>query len=135
GEFSVKLDEVLSNGAKVVIDDQEISISNKNTHVGYSNGTAVKEASTATDQANAIANAINNNAQLKDKYTASVSTSGELVLKQSELYASSTAPSVATKNSPLGDFQATFQIGANSGQSMTITVEDMRANALGISGD
>lgn len=31
-------------------------------------------------------------------------------------------------------FEATFQIGANSGQSMTIQVGDMRAQALGVSG-
>ena len=33
-----------------------------------------------------------------------------------------------------GTFEATFQIGANSGQSMTIQVNDMRAQALGVSG-
>lgn len=33
-----------------------------------------------------------------------------------------------------GTFTATFQIGANQGQAMTIEVDDMRAKALGISG-
>ncbi|SFQ24903.1 flagellin [Salibacterium halotolerans] len=32
-------------------------------------------------------------------------------------------------------FQATFQVGANNGQSMTIEVNDMRANALGLTGE
>ncbi|MFB4165219.1 flagellin [Alteribacillus sp. JSM 102045] len=32
------------------------------------------------------------------------------------------------------DFSASFQIGANQGQSLTVDINDMRANALGISG-
>ncbi len=32
------------------------------------------------------------------------------------------------------DFEATFQVGANKGQSMTISIADMRSNALGITG-
>ncbi|WP_230973908.1 flagellin N-terminal helical domain-containing protein [Cerasibacillus terrae] len=32
------------------------------------------------------------------------------------------------------DFTATFQVGANEGQSMTIEIADMRANALGLTG-
>ncbi len=31
-------------------------------------------------------------------------------------------------------FEATFQVGANKGQSMTISIEDMRSSALGITG-
>ena len=34
-----------------------------------------------------------------------------------------------------GTFKATFQIGANNGQSMTIEIGDMRSQALKISGD
>ncbi|WP_432418836.1 flagellin [Cytobacillus spongiae] len=33
-----------------------------------------------------------------------------------------------------GTFEASFQIGANSGQSMTIQINDMRSQALGVSG-
>ena len=32
------------------------------------------------------------------------------------------------------DFKATFQVGANKGQSMTIDIADMRSEALGITG-
>ncbi|MDF2715495.1 MAG: flagellin/flagellar hook associated protein, partial [Paenibacillus sp.] len=135
GEYTIKQEELLTNGSKFIVDGQEISISNKNQHVGYDNGTAIKEAETVADQSKALADAINSNAKLKDKYTASVEADGSLKLTQTEDFASDKAPEVSTKNSPLGDFQATFQIGANSGQSMTITVGDMRANALGVSGD
>jgi flagellin len=135
GEYTIAQDSLLTNGAKFVLDGQEISVSNKNQNVGYANGTAVKEAATVADQSKALADAINANANLKNKYTASVGADGGLKLTQTEDFTSETAPVASTKNSPLGDFTATFQIGANSGQSMTVTVGDMRANALAISGD
>jgi flagellin len=135
GEYTIAQDSLLTNGAKFILDGQEISVSNKNQNVGYANGTAVKEAATVADQSKALADAINANANLKNKYTASVGADGGLKLTQTEDFTSETAPVASTKNSPLGDFTATFQIGANSGQSMTVTVEDMRANALSISGD
>ena len=47
---------------------------------------------------------------------------------------SGTAGTAAVKDG--GDtFTATFQVGANAGQSMTVEVKDMRSLALGISGD
>jgi flagellin-like hook-associated protein FlgL len=135
GEYAIHQDSLLTNGTMFVLDGQEISVSNKNAHVGYANGTVVKEAATIADQSKALTDAINLNVNLKNKYVASVGADGALTLKQTEDFTSSTAPTVSTKNSTLGDFTATFQIGANSGQSMTIAVEDMRANALAISGD
>ncbi|TMV47245.1 hypothetical protein FE783_23325 [Paenibacillus mesophilus] len=135
GEYVIESDELLASGSRFSVDGEEILVTNKNQHVGFDNGTAVKVAQTAADQSKALADAINTNAKLKDKYEASVNDKGQLVLKQTDTNASATAPAVSTKNSSEGDFQATFQIGANSGQSMTITVGDMRSGALGISGD
>ncbi|MBZ4663570.1 MAG: flagellin domain protein [Caloramator sp.] len=34
-----------------------------------------------------------------------------------------------------GDFQGTFHIGANEGQSLSLNISDMRANSLGVVGD
>lgn len=135
GEYTVDQSELLEDGATFILDGEEIAVSSKNQHVGYGNGTAIKVADTAAAQSQALADAINTNANLKGKYTASVAADGSLKLTQSELATSDTAPAVSTKNSSKGDFTATFQIGANSGQSMTITVGDMRASALGVSGD
>ena len=135
GEYAITNDEILANGAKFVVDGEEITVSNKEQHVGYDNGSAIKEAATVADQNQALADAINENTNLSPKYTASVNGDGNLVLNQNEGFESDTAPNVATKNSPLGDFEATFQVGANSGQAMTIEVEDMRAAALGVTGD
>ncbi len=135
GEYSVAFDEVVESGGYFIIDGEEIAVSDENTHVGYADGTAVKESATVADQTEALAAAINLNETLSAKYTASVGSDGSLVLNQTEDFTSSTAPTVSTKNSSEGDFEASFQIGANSGQSMTITLGDMRANALNVSGD
>jgi flagellin len=135
GEYNVKMDELLTNGSKFVVDGEEIAVSDKNQNVGYSNGTAVKVAETLAGQTQALVDAINTNVNLKDKYVASVVDDGSLKLTQTDDYTTDAAPEVVTKNSPLGDFTASFQVGANSGQSMTITVEDMRSVALSISGD
>ncbi|NMA51384.1 MAG: hypothetical protein GX949_00020 [Peptococcaceae bacterium] len=45
-----------------------------------------------------------------------------------------TAATAQTSTNKNENFQASFQVGANSGQSMTIEVNDMRSLALGVSG-
>ena len=135
GEYSAKLDTLLTNGAAFVLDGKEITVSNKTTHSGYSNGTAIKEASSVAAQTAEIANAINTNTDLKGKYTASVNASGELVLKQNADQESGTAPQISTKSSALGKFSATMQIGANAGQSVTVDINDMRSASIAVSGD
>jgi len=135
GEYSVTFENVIESGGYFIIDGEEIEVSDKENHVGYADGTAVKEAATLAGQTQAVADAVNKNAALSAKYTASVGADGSLVLKQTEDYTSATAPAVSTKNSSKGEFEAAFQVGANSGQSMSITLEDMRSAALGVSGD
>lgn len=135
GEYSVDTSGLLENGAAFVLDGKEITVSDKETNVGYANGTAIKVADTAAGQTAALAEAINKNADLSVKYTASVGADGNLVLKQNDLHEDSAAPEVATKNSSIGKFTSSLQIGANSGQSMTIDVNDMRATSLGITGN
>lgn len=135
GEYSVDTSVLLEDGGKFIVDGEEITVSSKNEHSGYSDGTAVKLADTAAAQTQALADAVNTNADLNNKYTASVGADGNLVLKQTDDFATATAPTVSTKNSSIGDFASTFQVGANSGQSMTIEVADMRSAALGITGD
>lgn len=133
GEFKVSMDELIKDGGSFSIDGEKISVSSKEAHVGYADGTAIKEASSVNGQTSALADAINKNTKLSSKYTASVSDSGELVLKQKE--GSSVAPDVKVTTSDKGDFKATLQVGANSGQSMTVKVSDMRSAALGVAGD
>jgi len=135
GEYNVKIDALLESGAKFKLDDQEITVSSKNTHSGYANGTAVQTQATLEDQTKALADTINKNKDLNQKYTASVGSDGTLVIKQNDIYSSEVAPKISTKNSSEGEFVAKLQIGANSDQSLTINVTDMRASALSITGD
>lgn len=69
-----------------------------------------------------------NNSSLKDSYTAEA-VDGKIRLTQKEGNFSS-APLTVTGN----DNSATLQIGANEGQAMEISIGDMRAAALGITG-
>jgi len=137
GQYDMDLGKTPAvNGAKFVIDGTEISVSDKVANVGYAKGTAIQTTADVAGQTNALVTAINTNAALKDKYTASVdATSGNLVLTQNPLYATATAPDVKTISSTKADFAATMQIGANTAQSLTVSVSDMRSAALGISGD
>ncbi len=135
GQYGVKVGAAV-DGAAFVVDGEKINVSGKTTNVGYTNGTAVKAGETDAAQTSALADAINKNANLSAKYTASVdANNGNLVLTQKDYKESSTAPTVQTVSSTKGDFSATMQVGANTDQSMTISISDMRSAALAISGD
>jgi flagellin len=86
------------------------------------------------DQAENLRRAINANATLSDKYTATGS-GDSVTLTQVEGTESATEPSITVGSQGAnGKFVANFQIGANTGQSMTVEVADMRSVALKISG-
>ncbi|MBL5771682.1 flagellin [Bacillus sporothermodurans] len=92
-----------------------------------------------------LATAIGNNANLKDKYTAS-DDSGALKLVQKTGEETATAPTVtggtlSTTKAGVDKVDAVaadptkslkFQIGANENQSLTLDISDMRAEALGL---
>ncbi|GBF32286.1 flagellin protein FlaA [Desulfocucumis palustris] len=134
GVYSVDTGELQQAGAKFIIDGEEIVISDKVAHTGYDDGTAMKEATSAEGQLSNLVEAINKNKTLGEKYTASVDD-GKLKLVQKDGFTSATAPDMKIRTTDQGDYTATFQVGANSGQSMTITVADMRSKAIGVSGD
>jgi flagellin len=61
-------------------------------------------------------------------------TSGVLTISASE--AGAAGDNIEVKDGGVQEnFEATFQVGANQGQSMTIEIADMRASALGLTGD
>ncbi|WP_285767854.1 flagellin [Peribacillus sp. SI8-4] len=100
-----------------------------------------------------LAAAINSNADLKDKYTASVDGTN-LKIEQKAGFESATAATIGGDAGLSVDAAATvdgsaevkakdaveagaglqFQIGANENQSLTLEIKDMRASALGLTG-
>ena len=94
-----------------------------------------------TDQATNLAKAFQNNAALSDKYSVT-HAAGVLTFTQKEGYASAT-PLVASDSATTGAIAAaevtagvngtsgklTMQVGANGGQSLSVEISDMRADA------
>jgi flagellin len=133
GQYTVDTSELMTDGASITVDGQKISVSNKDTHIGYANGTAIKEATTGAQQTQELADAINKNSSLNQLYSASVAADGKLQLDQK--VGNTNAPAVQMTTSTKGDVNTSFQVGANAGQSMNVAVKDMRAVALNITGD
>ncbi|SDE50312.1 flagellin [Paenibacillus sp. UNCCL117] len=89
---------------------------------------------TANGQAALLATAIGtNNAALSAKYSAAA-VAGTITLTQRANVESDNAPTIKSSDKAGNGFEASFQIGANTGQSITIQIDDMRSEALGISG-
>lgn len=88
---------------------------------------------TATTQMSKLKDAITNNTRLNGKYSVSHS-SGTLTFTQVSGFESDTPVSMILWDRAGNGFEATFQVGANSAQSMTVQINDMRSLALHVSG-
>ena len=133
GEFSFNVDSSVAVGGKYSVDGVNIEVTDDASHKGLADGTAVLFSNDKTQQASNLANAIAANTKLADKYEVSASAD-RVTLKQKDGKESITSVDAETSTNKNNNFQASFQIGANTGQSMTIEVEDMRSQALGVSG-
>jgi flagellin len=105
-------------------------------------------AGTIANQAGNIAQAIQNNKGLAEKYTVTYDdTAGTLTLTQKAGFESATAvnftesagtgvaaAAVGTAGVAGTSGQLTMQIGANGGQTFTVDINDMRANSTGTNG-
>jgi flagellin len=132
GDYTITVGTIASGDA-ITIDGQTL------TYAASADGSDGK---TFADETSLI-NAINKNSELSAKYTASDS-SGKVELKQNLGSYTSVAPVVSGTiggSTPALDpgatdgksGQLTFQIGANQNQSMSLSINDMRSLALGIS--
>lgn len=133
GKYSFTIDEPVAVGGRYSIGGVNIEVTDDINHAGLANGTAVLYSADTIQQASNLANAIAANSALSEKYDVEAS-SNRITLTQKagkETMTAVTAQSSTNKNE---NFQASFQVGANSGQSMTIEVNDMRSLALGVSG-
>lgn len=107
----------MTKDEKLTIDGQELTI----TTGGDANATAAE-----------LKTLIANNTTLNAKY-AVTGSGANIVLTQKTGQESATAPAVTTTTAPGTGFEARLQIGANTGQSFTVKIADMRSLALGIS--
>lgn len=130
---------IVQTGGKFNIDGVDINVvdgSGANDAADVAAGKAVIYATTDTysAQITKLTTAITNNSQLNAKYSAAGNGAGVLTLTQTAGNEKADA-AVLTGYSKAGNgFEAKFQVGANTAQSMTIQINDMRAKALEVSG-
>ncbi len=134
GQYSFNVDNSVAVGGKYSVGGVNIEVTDDKNHKGLANGTAVMFSSDTTQQASNLANAIAANKTLSEEYTVS-SSANRITLEQKTGQESASGATASTSTSKHTNFQASFQIGANTGQSMTIQIDDMRSQALNISGD
>ncbi|MGO0063600.1 flagellin N-terminal helical domain-containing protein [Brevibacillus fluminis] len=134
GKFSVSLDESVKVGGKYSIGGVDIRVTDDINDADLATGKAVLYDPTLNGQALKLRDALTANSAISEKFDVTASGSN-LILEQKDNHESLNGIEAETNTAASGKFQASFQIGANSGQSMTIEVEDMRSNALHITGD
>ncbi|NQS76333.1 MAG: hypothetical protein HQP61_07845 [Peptococcaceae bacterium] len=133
GKFSFTIDDPVAVGGRYSVGGVNIEVTDNANHAGLQDGTAVLYNADTTAQATNLANAIAANSMLHDKFEVAAS-SNRIELTQKAGQESMVAATAQTSTNRYEHFQASFQVGANSGQSMTVEINDMRAAALGVSG-
>ena len=116
GQFQFGV-SALNAGSKITIDGTELTIATGGTEV-----------ETAAD----LKSAIEGNATLNAAYDVAVSGSS-MTLTQKAGQESTDAPTLSYETLEGDGFSAKMQVGANTGQSFSLDVNDMRAEALGAS--
>lgn len=117
-------------GKGLTINGQQIEFydANKGVYNGNATGINIGGLADGDDLATSLAS------QLKlEGITATADTAGNLTLTSNTKGAAGSVD-VSNGGEAKKDFKASFQVGANQGQSMTIEIADMRSEALGITG-
>jgi len=131
GKYDVNFQSLVAADGRFTIDGVDIKTTTDAADAGLSTGTSMVAGTTLLEQTTNLAAAINKNTALNATYTATV-VGGKLELTQKAGKESLTTPVVSTNSSYKNGFEAALQIGANTAQSMTVTVGDMRSVALGV---
>ncbi|QAS54687.1 flagellin [Halobacillus litoralis] len=119
GEYSFDLGNSINSGDVVTIGD-----------ITLTEGTDFDLGADANETASNIAT------ELGTEGTYTATTTGSTIEITENTASGEDAPSVSVATPGAGEgFEASFQVGANEGQSMSIEVDDMRANALGLTGE
>ncbi|GAA0498854.1 hypothetical protein GCM10008986_27470 [Salinibacillus aidingensis] len=130
GDYSFDLSQPKADD-KISIDGEEFTFTDdpSQTGAGY-----VQIGADSDATASNLRSAIDGNATLSGNYNAAGGSGSTINLVQSSADETNGAPEVEMTKAEGNGFSANFQIGANTGQSLGIEVNDMRASALGISG-
>lgn len=112
GEFTFQM-SALGAGSFVTVDGEKLELAD--------GGTEAKAAE-------ALKTAIEGNATLNDKYEVAVSASTQKVGQET-----ATTPTLDFETLAGTGFINQMQIGGNTGQSMSVDIDDMRAGAIGVS--
>jgi flagellin len=131
GKFDTSFSEIIGNGGKFTINGNDIKVTTDASDAGIANGTSMLASDNLTTQTDRLKTAININGALNVNYTATASST-KLTLTQKATKEDLVAPTVTTNTTTKSGFEANLQVGANVAQSMTISVADMRANALAV---
>ncbi|WP_319001990.1 flagellin N-terminal helical domain-containing protein [Clostridium tagluense] len=131
GKFDTSFSELIGNDGKFTINGNDIKVTTDASDAGIANGTSMLASDNLTTQTDRLKTAININGALNANYTATASGT-KLTLTQASGKADLVGPTVTTNTSTKSGFEANLQVGANVAQSMTISVADMRANALAV---
>lgn len=134
GQQSFDVDELVAVGGKYTIAGVNITVTDDADDAGLANGTAVLYNADKTAQAALLADAMSANSEINTLFN--VSASGNTItLDQKAGKESMEATTVTTDTNSKAGFEAKLQIGANTAQSLTVEINDMRSAALKIVGD
>ena len=134
GESSISIDKAIEVGGRYIIDGESIEVVADAADIKITQGKAIFYSDDTVEVAKRLESAIKVNDNLSVKYSAQ-QVGGTIRLTQNENYESMNAPKGVANTNKDDTFNANLQIGANYSQSMTVKIDDMRSEALGIVGD
>jgi len=133
GIADFKIETIVAVGGKYEVDGVKIAVTDDAADAGIAKGTSVLYNADKATQTQNLQQAIAANTTLNAKYTATASAD-TITLTQKTDQESMVVADAKTGTSAKDGYEAKFQVGANTAQSMTIEINDMRADALNISG-
>lgn len=135
GIVDIDTNSLVKAGGKFTINGHDIAVVDDKSDKRLATGEAILATSSLTLQAESLKKAINSNVNLKGMVDATVEQGTKIRLTQKAGYEAIKLPEITSNTSATNGFEAKLQIGANSFQSMTVKINDMRALALGIVGE
>lgn len=135
GIADIDINSLVKAGGKFTINGKDIAVVDDKSDKRLATGEAILATESLTEQTKSLVAAINANVHLKGMVGATVQGGTGIRLTQKAGSEAMELPTITSNTSSTNGFEAKLQIGANSFQSMTVKISDMRAAALGIVGE